>query len=744
MRSPQGRLPQASVNRYLVVGLIVGLGVFVTTVAFAEMRSAEQDSLESRFLRLAELHATSWINMLEDRLGILDSLYALYESSDHVTRDEFRLFTEQSVFRYEGINAVWWVPCVQTETRYAFEQQARRDGIERFQIIERAGTPAYERGLATYLPIYYAEPLTPSVGLLGLDMGSDPSWRDALSHAADAGEPIVTTAVHAPDADPNAETFCMIRPVYRRNGPTFTAADRRESLQGFIIAIVDFGGMTKSSSVFSTLEGIEVELLRTTTAGPQRLYIRPTSGRPSPPANACEGQDRTRLVWETSLDLGREQWTIRCRGNPAMLNSHHSLASLACLGIGLVITCLVSSHVWSHQGRYERVSRLVAARTHELTESRAELRARNEFLGHILASLAHPLYVIDANDFTVKLTTQSVGSMNSSGDPTCHETIYAHDTPCNDQKHPCPIVEVRNTRKPTLFERQGSEREGSSRVFEVHAYPVFDAHGNVSQVIEYHLDITDRRLAEERQASLLDELKSINGELKDFAHVVSHDLKAPLRGIRTLAEWIETDFGDKLGDEGREQVHLLMGRVDRMQSLINDILEYSRIGCVCGDRVAVDTNRLLADLANDLAIPEHISLDIEGGLPTVHAEPTCIRQLFQNLLSNAVKYMDKEQGSIRVGCDEEPGLWRFFVADNGPGIEEKHFQRIFQLFQTLSPRDEIESTGIGLTVAKKTVEHHGGKIWVESQMGKGSTFFFTLPKTRLEAIDADCKATVAC
>ena len=132
-------------------------------------------------------------------------------------------------------------------------------------------------------------------------------------------------------------------------------------------------------------------------------------------------------------------------------------------------------------------------------------------------------------------------------------------------------------------------------------------------------------------------------------------------------------------------------------------------------------------------------------MPVIECEETRIMQVFQNLLSNAIKYMDKKQGQIKVGCTGEDGLWRFSVCDNGPGIEEKHFEKIFQMFQTLSSRDEYESTGVGLTVVKKIVELYGGGIWVESKVGEGSTFFFTFPKQESEVIgNATVQANTTC
>ena len=243
------------------------------------------------------------------------------------------------------------------------------------------------------------------------------------------------------------------------------------------------------------------------------------------------------------------------------------------------------------------------------------------------------------------------------------------------------------------------------------------------------IDITEHKKAEQRQDQLLERLEKTNQELKDFAHIVSHDLKAPLRGINTLANWISTDYADKLDDDGKEQMNLLMSRVDQMHNLIEGVLQYSRVGRIKEEKVVMNLNELVTEVIDMIAPPENISIIVENELPTIECEQTRIIQVFENLLSNAVKYMDKPQGQIKVGCIKENGFWKFSVADNGPGIEEKHFERIFKIFQTLSPRDEAESTGVGLTVVKKIIEMYEGSIWVESEVGEGSTFFFTLPKT---------------
>lgn len=236
--------------------------------------------------------------------------------------------------------------------------------------------------------------------------------------------------------------------------------------------------------------------------------------------------------------------------------------------------------------------------------------------------------------------------------------------------------------------------------------------------------------------ALLREIKSANEELKNFAYVVSHDLKAPLRAISSLADWISTDYADKFDNEGKEQMRLLINRVHRMDGLINGILLYSRVGRVKETIVAVDIDRLVQDVIHSLLPPEHISITVVGPLPIVMTEPTRIQQVFQNLISNAIKYMDKQHGKISIACVAEGKQWKFSVADNGLGIRPQHFEKIFQLFQTLAARDRIESTGVGLALVKKIVEMYGGKIWVESVVGEGSTFIFTLPRTHISLTHA--------
>ena len=237
-----------------------------------------------------------------------------------------------------------------------------------------------------------------------------------------------------------------------------------------------------------------------------------------------------------------------------------------------------------------------------------------------------------------------------------------------------------------------------------------------------------RAEAEARQHALMDELARVNKELEGFAYIVSHDLKAPLRGIRTVVDWLVSDYGDSFNEEGREQLDLLTGRVNRMHGLIEGVLSYSRAGRKHQTCMDVDLNLVLSEIVDILAPPPHIQVTIEGAWPRVFCEPTSMTQVFQNLISNAIKYNDKPEGRIRVTCGEEGPYWHFTVTDNGCGIPQKQFNRIFEMFTTLKARDQYESTGVGLPIVKKIAESCGGRVWVESEEGNGSTFHVHWPK----------------
>lgn len=255
-------------------------------------------------------------------------------------------------------------------------------------------------------------------------------------------------------------------------------------------------------------------------------------------------------------------------------------------------------------------------------------------------------------------------------------------------------------------------------------------------------DITGRKQAEKSLESRAKELTHLNAllftataqlekrnqELEQFAYVTSHDLKAPLRAIANLSAWLEEDLEDKLDDETRHQMTLLRGRVQRMENLINGLLQYSRAGRLKSAPQPVDVATLLQEIIDAIAPPAEFIIAIEETMPELVTERLPLQQVFSNLISNAIKHHDRPDGKIEILAQEQENYYEFVVKDDGPGIPPQFHQRIFDIFQTLTPRDQKENTGIGLSIVKKIVENQGGTITLESQAGKGAIFRFTWRK----------------
>jgi signal transduction histidine kinase len=251
-------------------------------------------------------------------------------------------------------------------------------------------------------------------------------------------------------------------------------------------------------------------------------------------------------------------------------------------------------------------------------------------------------------------------------------------------------------------------------------------------------EIGEHRRAEEALAQHAAELGRLNSELEDFTYVVSHDLKEPLRSIEAFSTFLSQDYSDKLDDEGQRYISVLRDSAVRMSALIEDLLQLTRIGRARPEYAPAAVGALVEGVRQDLdfALDEKkVDLRIQPDLPTIMCEPRHLKQVFENLISNAIKFNDEPKPVIEIACREDADVNTFSVRDNGMGIDEKYYEKIFRIFQRLGRRENHQGTGAGLTICRKIVEAHGGRIWVESKVGQGSTFSFTIPNTSRRALE---------
>jgi light-regulated signal transduction histidine kinase (bacteriophytochrome) len=248
----------------------------------------------------------------------------------------------------------------------------------------------------------------------------------------------------------------------------------------------------------------------------------------------------------------------------------------------------------------------------------------------------------------------------------------------------------------------------------------------LAAVAIHNAQIRDRAQAE--MASERRRLESSNAELDQFAYIASHDLKAPLRGIANLAHWIEEDLQDNLREETREMLGMLRSRMQRLEALIDGLLEFSRVGRARSHPDTVNVGSLVGEVIELLAPHPSTTMIVKAGMPTMITDRLGLQQVFMNLIGNAIKYTRREDAQIEIGVHDAGLFYDFFVADNGPGIAPEYHEKIWGIFQTLAPRDEVEGTGIGLSIVKKAVERRGGTVRLDSTPGVGSTFSFLWPK----------------
>jgi PAS domain S-box-containing protein len=269
-------------------------------------------------------------------------------------------------------------------------------------------------------------------------------------------------------------------------------------------------------------------------------------------------------------------------------------------------------------------------------------------------------------------------------------------------------------------------KNGTKYWVNVNGQALYNKEGEIIKFFAIEENVTEKKEFEAQREFLVDSLAKSNKELEDYASIVSHDLKSPLRSIHSLISWIKEDNEKEFNTQTLQYLSMIENKVEKMDYLIEGILTYAKIDKADKALESVNTQEIVQNIINIIHIPSHITVAIKNQLPIIKADRFRIQQLFQNLISNAVNYVDKPEGIVTIDCQETAKNYLFSVTDNGPGIAKENQEKIFKIFQSLQTTDK--STGLGLSIVKKIVETYQGKIWIESKMSIGTTFYIKLDK----------------
>jgi len=401
---------------------------------------------------------------------------------------------------------------------------------------------------------------------------------------------------------------------------------------------------------------------------------------------------------------------------------------------------VAQAHAYAEQ--LALANQALAREIDEHKQAQEALAEKHALLQMLIDSTPDHIYVKDlehrfliANQATIReLGATSVADINGKMDRDFHAEERARQF-FEEERVVMTSGRMLVNREDFLIEQDSGQRHW----FLTTKAPLRDAQGQIIGLVGFNRDITERKRAEEEIHALnaeleqrvqqrTAELEAANQELQSFAYVVSHDLKVPLRNMTQLITWLMNDYANTFDAQGKEYLDLLLKRAKQMNNLIQAILSYSRVGRIKTDE-PIDLVHLLGEVCETLNPPPTIQVRFDSAFPELVGDRVRIQQVFQNLIGNAIKFLDKPEGEILIDCADHGAFWQFSVTDNGPGIDPQHHEKIFQLFQTLHSHDKTESAGIGLAIVKKIIESHGGVIWVESTVGQGSRFYFTLPKS---------------
>ncbi|MBQ4860757.1 CHASE domain-containing protein [Pseudoalteromonas sp. MMG013] len=554
-----------------------------------------------------------------------------------------------------------------------------------------------------YWPITYIEPVEHNMKAVGLDMAFEHNRFSAAKKARDTASSQITAPIILVQDAKKTPSFLQFIPFYDSSDIS-TVAKKQRHFVGHIYAPFIMHKLIKG-----TLKQSNRQVVFSIFDGKDSLYDELT-------ASNHHYDDKPLFSKSVTLHMYGRPWTFHIQSALSFRTSTHSSQPLIILGGGTVINALLLFIFIA----LTRSQRKVLAFADKVTE---KLTIKEEYFRHIIESAPCGIIITNHEGVIENINLQANALFGYEEQELLGKKIEVLVPQRFQHKHP----EYRNSFSKTPSRRQmGLGREVFAVTKQDDEFPAeigiaqFKA-GNDLKVLATIIDMTEH-------VKMTEELKRSNKELNDFAYVASHDLKAPLRGIMQLSTWIEEDIIDFANEETKENLSLLKSRTARLESLLEDLLAYSRVGRKGGEIQLANVHDLVLNIFDLQPSSENISMTCDITLPEINTPIAPLETIFRNLIGNAIKHKGEGKLMIDVSGQEHITHYQFSVADNGVGIDPKYHQQIFELFKTLKPRDDVEGSGMGLSIIKKLLDYHKGEINVISDGVSGTCFTFTWPK----------------
>ena len=690
--------------------LVIVLSFVLTTGAWYFAQSQVDNKQMTQFNRdVSNVHEVLEIRMQRYEDALWGGVATIQSQSSGIDHNEWRRFSNVLNIeeRYPGINGIGVIYAIDNGNTDIFVSEQQRARPE-FKIHPPHKAPET-------FPITYIEPIENNRAALGLDMAHEKNRYDAIKRARRTGMATITGPIILVQDHKKTPGFLFHAPFYNdnMNAPFMTENQRQNDFKGTVYAPFIF-----SKLIDGLLEQEKRDVHIRIKDGDVILYDEIND---VPPKNKT-------FHSSTANNFYGRVWTIDVMAAPLFYETYDNNQPIFILIGGIIIDLLLIY-------LFLTLSRTREQALGDARDKTAKLSKRENELGMIFNNVPASIWYKDSENKILRLNATAAKAMGGKVEDFEGQNTYDLFPDIAKQYHDDDL-EVINSNSPKFGIIEEFKPIGAAhRWIRTDKVPYTDPTTNAKMILVVSQDITDIMKAEVERERLIEQLASSNEELERFAYIASHDLQEPLRMVRSYSQLLKQKYASQLDADANKFIDIACDGATRMQTLIEDLLEYAKMGETSGERHEIDCNDVVAYVKNDLetVIAEKQATITIDNLPNVYANEVRLARLFLNLIGNAIKYSKADRKpNVHIAAEEKEDCFEFSVKDNGIGMRAEYLEQIFEPFKRLHGKNEYPGTGIGLAICYKIVERLGGRIWAHSEIDKGSTIYFTIPKNNKE------------